>query len=89
MASPNPEFEIICEIVGVDLARQIQDKVGGCKIYIPKDRKVTRNIKIIEDYAYGGGLTVSELVSKYDLSDPQIRLIIRQNTKEKSLAATN
>jgi Mor family transcriptional regulator len=85
----SPEFEIICEIVGSELARQIQDRVGGCKIYIPKDRKARRNIEIIEDYAYGGGLSVCELVAKYDLSDPQIRLIIRENTKEKSLAATN
>jgi Mor family transcriptional regulator len=87
--SANLDFEVICEIVGADLARQIQDRVGGCKIYIPKDRKARRNIEIIEDYAYGSGLTISELVTKYDLSDPQIRLIIRENTKEKSLAAAN
>jgi Mor family transcriptional regulator len=89
MAASNTEFEIICEIVGSELVRQIQDRIGGCKVYIPKDRKARRNIEIIEDYAYGGGLTICELVSKYDLSDPQIRLIIRENTKEKSLAATN
>jgi Mor family transcriptional regulator len=87
--SANLDFEVICEIVGADLARKIQDRVGGCKIYIPKDRKARRNIEIIEDYAYGSGLTISELVTKYDLSDPQIRLIIRENTKEKSLAAAN
>jgi Mor family transcriptional regulator len=87
--SANLDFEAICEIVGPELARKIQDRVGGCKIYIPKDRKARRNIEIIEDYAYGGGLTISELVTKYDLSDPQIRLIIRENTKEKSLATAN
>lgn len=81
MAASTPEFDIICEIVGLELSRQIQDRVGGCQIYIPKDRKKRRDAEIVADYAFGGGLSVNQLVIKYDLSETQVRVIIRSASK--------
>ncbi len=77
MAACSPEFEILKSIVGDELCRQIQDRIGGCKIYIPKDREA-RNRSIVADYNFGRGLSMNELTTKYDISFESIRKIVNQ-----------
>ncbi len=75
----NPEFEIIRELIGKELAAAIQEKLGGCKLYIPavsKSDRLNRNAKIVAEYDFGNGLTPNELAVKYRLSEPHIRKII-------------
>ena len=76
----NLEFEIICEIVGDRLARQIQQRIGGCKIYIPAVSRADRNARdalIIAEYNFGNGMAPNQLAIKYGLSEPHVRTIIR------------
>jgi Mor family transcriptional regulator len=103
MINSNPELDILLEIVGSELLREIKDRLGGQKIYIPKDRKERRDAKMIADYNDGRGLSLNQLVVKYDLSYPQVRSIVRpyrqratapddvdaENPKESSLVVAN
>jgi Mor family transcriptional regulator len=75
----NIDFHAIKEIIGEQLASQVQKEFGGCRFYIPREfpDKASRNGSIFRDYANGSGLTANELARKYGLTEPHIRSIIR------------
>lgn len=92
MAAPNVEFKIICDIVGDELARKIQQQIGGCKIYIPSvsgSDRAARDALIVAEYNFGRGLTPNQLALKHQLSEPHVRKILDPKPKEKSLAVNN
>lgn len=73
------------------VAGMVADNWGGQIIYVPKDQRgllLTRNLQIYKEY--WEGLTIQDLIEKYDLSQQRIYSIlegekVRRRQKQHSL----
>lgn len=70
-------FQYVAEMVGLDNAIAIAEKLGGTMLYIPKHEtctKLSRNKLILDDYK--AGLPYRNLAIKHNLTTASIRAII-------------
>jgi Mor family transcriptional regulator len=74
-----PELRYIPELIGMDAYLILVEKVGGGHpIYIPKLAEVKRKIRDAEIYKKYNGKNHTELAREFDLSDTQVKRIIKK-----------
>jgi len=72
-------FSALAEVIGTNAARRLCGHFGGETIYIPAGMKAIlydRNRKIV--MAYDSGVTINQLVSKFELTSRRIWQILKQ-----------
>ncbi len=78
MAVSTPELDILQEIVGEELLQQIMKELGGCLVYIPKERKL-RDKDICESFY--GGESVNSIALRHNITYFHVTRIVAQNRK--------
>lgn len=73
------KFAALAEVVGLTNAQRLCKHFGGEKLYIPQDADTDlrrRNQKMV--HSYNSGTSVDELRREYELSDRQVREILKK-----------
>ena len=65
---------ILLQIIGPELYQQVQERLPGVRLTIPKRTDTWAKNERNADYA--GGMTVKELASKYDLRESSVYRIL-------------
>ncbi len=68
-------FELLKELIGVDLALKVAKTFGGSALYIPK-RVITREVHKAIRAEFKAGAGYRELAKKYGYSVSRIRAIV-------------
>lgn len=70
-------YRPVAEDLGMDVALKLSEFFGGTSIYIPKLDYIHRRVRNNSIRKEFNGFNIPELCRKYDLTETQIRVILR------------